>query len=168
VEVVGVVLAGGAGRRMGGDKALVEHRGRPMLRLVLDALLAVCGEVAVVAKRDTALPPLDDRTPVWREPDEPRHPLTGIVHALRLAGGRPVLAVAVDLPALDPPTLRLVLDAALEHPAAQVVLPVADGRRQPLCALYRASALDPLAAAPPDVPMARALEALRVTEVVLA
>ena len=46
-------------------------------------------EAVVVAKPETDLPPLD--VPVWEEPEEPSHPLTGIVAALeqaRAAGGR--------------------------------------------------------------------------------
>ena len=41
----------------------------------------------------------------WDEPDEPRHPLTGIVHALERAGG-PVLVCAADMPFVTPGTLR--------------------------------------------------------------
>ena len=40
------------------------------------------------------LPPLD--VPVWLEPDEPFHPLTGLVAALER--GEPVVAVACDQP----------------------------------------------------------------------
>src|SRR5690606_28313247 len=54
------------------------------------------------------------------------------------AGDRPVLVVAVDLPALDPALLRWLagLDAD-----AEAVVPRVDGRAQPLCARYSASAL---------------------------
>jgi len=58
VKPVGVVLAGGAGRRIGGDKATVELAGRPLLLYPLAAVRAVLRDVAVVAKRVTALPPL--------------------------------------------------------------------------------------------------------------
>src|SRR3954454_14456578 len=95
---VGVVLAGGLGRRLGGDKAIVELEGRPLALYPLEALHEVCDQVAVVAKRDTLLPPLGGVAQLWSEPDTPRHPLTGVVHALRLAAGRSILVVAVDLP----------------------------------------------------------------------
>src|SRR5919112_5249330 len=94
---VGAILAGGLGRRIGGDKAVVELANRPLLLYPLEALRSVTPEVAVVAKRDTALPSLAGEANVWVEPDEPRHPLTGIVHALRLSAGRPVLVVAADM-----------------------------------------------------------------------
>jgi molybdopterin-guanine dinucleotide biosynthesis protein A len=143
-SVVGVVLAGGRGRRIGGDKAIVELEGRPLALYPLEALHEVCDEVAVVAKRDTLLPPLSGLADLWIEPDEPRHPLTGVAHALALAGGRPVLVVAVDLPLIDAATLRAI--AQTDPGEAAAVVPRVHGRLQPLCALYTPAALDGLSA----------------------
>jgi molybdopterin-guanine dinucleotide biosynthesis protein A len=84
-------LAGGAGSRLGGDKAMVELGGRPLLAWVLDA--AAGFERVVVAKPSTALPPLD--VPVWLEPETPSHPLCGLVAALERG---PCVAVACDQP----------------------------------------------------------------------
>ncbi|MCW3002713.1 MAG: molybdenum cofactor guanylyltransferase [Conexibacter sp.] len=141
---VGVVLAGGLGRRLGGDKAIVELEGRPLVLYPLEALHEVCDEVAIVAKRDTLLPPLSGLADLWIEPDEPRHPLTGVAHALRLAAGRPILVVAVDLPLMDAATLRGL--AATDPAGAAAVVPRVHGRLQPLCALYTPGALSGLAA----------------------
>jgi molybdopterin-guanine dinucleotide biosynthesis protein A len=137
---VGVVLAGGRGRRLGGDKAIVELEGRALVHYPLEALHSVCDDVVVVAKRDTLLPPLSGIADVWIEPDEPRHPLTGVAHALGMAVGRPVLIVAVDLPLVDAATLRAIASAD-PAPGATVVAPVAYGRLQPLCARYLPEAL---------------------------
>jgi molybdopterin-guanine dinucleotide biosynthesis protein A len=136
---VGIVLAGGAGRRLGGDKAVVALDGRPLLDYPLQALRVAVGDVAVVAKRDTALPPLDAKVAVWLEPDEPRHPMAGVVRALRAAGGRAVLAVAVDLPFAGPGLLRRLATAPAGR--ALAVAPRAEGRLQPLCARYEPGAL---------------------------
>jgi molybdopterin-guanine dinucleotide biosynthesis protein A len=157
---VGVVLAGGLGRRIGGDKAVVELEGRPLIRYPIETLHEVCDEVAVVAKRDTMLPALQGQAALWIEPDEPRHPLAGVAHALRLAAGRAVLAVAVDLPLMDAATLRCLLDAEEPDPGelAAVVVPRVHGRLQPLCALYRPAALAGLASMDPQ---ARAVEVVR-------
>jgi molybdopterin-guanine dinucleotide biosynthesis protein A len=140
---VGVVLAGGRGRRIGGDKAIVELEGRALVLYPLEALHEVCDQVAVVAKRDTLLPPLTGLADLWIEPDEPRHPLAGVGHALRLAAGRPVLAVAVDLPLVDAATLRAL--CAVDPGGAAAVVPRVEGRLQPLCALYTQAAARPLA-----------------------
>ena len=98
---MGVVLAGGLGRRLGGAKATVELRGRPLICYPLQALAAVLEEVAIIARADTPLPSLPGVT-VWIERQAPRHPLHGIVEALGFAGGRPVLVCAVDLPFVTP------------------------------------------------------------------
>jgi molybdopterin-guanine dinucleotide biosynthesis protein A len=136
---IGVVLAGGDGRRIGGDKAIVELEGRALVLYPIEALHEICDDVAVVAKRDTVLPALGGIADVWIEPDEPRHPLCGIVHALQLASGRPVIVVAVDLPLVDVDTLRLL--AELDRGGAPAVVPRAHGRLQPFCALYTDAAL---------------------------
>ena len=94
---IGVILAGGVGRRIGGSKAIVKLRGRPLIMYPLQALTLALGEVAVLAKPDTELPSLSGVT-IWIEPATPQHPLVGISHALALAGDRPVLVCAADLP----------------------------------------------------------------------
>jgi molybdopterin-guanine dinucleotide biosynthesis protein A len=83
------VLAGGRGSRLGGAKATALLRGEPLIAHVLRA----AEDAVVVAKRDTPLPPLE--VPVWIEPDEPVHPLTGLVYALERG---PCVAVACDQP----------------------------------------------------------------------
>jgi molybdopterin-guanine dinucleotide biosynthesis protein A len=160
---VGVVLAGGLGRRLGGDKAIVELEGRPLVLYPLEALHEVCDDVAVVAKRDTVLPPLAGVADLWIEPDEPRHPLTGVGHALRLALGRPVLAVAVDLPLLDAATLRALI--AVDPGGAAVVAPRVHGRLQPLCALYTPAAMAGLATFDPTARASDVIAELGVREV---
>lgn len=160
--VVGAVLAGGAGRRMGGDKAMASLDGRPLIDRPLTALRA-CGfdEVVVVAKAATTLPPGVTR---WDEPDQPRHPLTGIVHALRTAAGRAVFVCAVDMVRLDPEAVLRVCAAA--RPGDRAVVAEHDGRLQPLCALYLPAALETLEAAPPDAALKRTVATLEPRRVV--
>jgi molybdenum cofactor guanylyltransferase len=158
-DPIGVVLAGGAGRRIGGAKATVALHGRPLIAYPLRALQAVLAEVVVVAKAGTELPPLPG-VPVWTEPDEPRHPLAGIVHALAraappagVAGGetgglgaaRAVLVCAGDLPFADPELVELLVRA--DAGGALALVPRAGGRLQPLLARYEPTARAPLAAA---------------------
>lgn len=145
MSVVGVVLAGGQGRRMGGDKALAEHAGLALLHHPLRALAAVSRSQAVVAKEQTRLPALPPGVRVWREPALPQHPSAGILHALRAAGGEAVLCCAVDLPLLDAATLQRLLDADDGRQAC--VVPRVGGCLEPLCALWRPGAAAALAAA---------------------
>lgn len=151
-DPIGVVLAGGVGRRIGGAKAVVELRGRPLVVYPLRALQAVLAEVVVVAKQGIALPPLPG-VPIWLEPAEPRHPLAGIVHALEGAGAaagieglaREILVSAGDLPFLDPGLVERLVHA--DARGAPAVVPHAGGRLQPLLARYSPAAYPSLAAA---------------------
>jgi len=151
-DPIGVVLAGGAGRRIGGGKAVVELRGIPLVRYPVRALQAVLAEVVVVAKQESELPPLPG-VPIWIEPQEPRHPLAGIVHALEGAGaamgiagaGREILVCAGDLPFVSPELVERLL--RLDSGGACAVVPRAAERLQPLLARYAPPAHAPLAAA---------------------
>ena len=134
---VGVILAGGRGRRMGGSKALVALGGVPLIAYPLAALRAVTAEVAIVAKPDTRLPDLPGLT-VWIEPSSPQHPLVGIVYALEMAGGRPVLVCASDLPFVTPELLGRVAAARGPggRPDAPAVVCAHAGAVQPLLGCY--------------------------------
>lgn len=125
---------------MGGAKPAAMLAGRPLLEYPLAALAAVLSEVAVVAKAGTTLPGLQPGIALWREPDQPQHPLAGIVEALQRAGGRPVVVLACDLPLITPDLIRELAHADAGDAPAVVVQ--ADGRLQPLCARYEPQALE--------------------------
>jgi molybdenum cofactor guanylyltransferase len=168
-EPIGVVLAGGLGRRIGGEKAVVELQGVPLVRYPLRALQAVLAEVVIVAKQGSALPPLPG-VPIWIEPDEPRHPLAGIVHALEGAGAaaelegdaREVLVSAGDLPFVEPDLVERL--ARADARGAPAVVPRVDGRLQPLLARYAPAAYEALAAALRRDPLPSLTDAVAVLE----
>src|SRR5256885_1826244 len=143
---MGAILAGGAGRRIGGEKAAVELHGQPLICYPLDAVREVLKKVAILAKADTELPPLSGVT-VWLEPEMPRHPLVGITQALALAGGRPVLVCAADLPFVTPELVRRLVRADARR--APAVVACARGAMQPLLGRYQPRAVDLLARAGP-------------------
>jgi molybdopterin-guanine dinucleotide biosynthesis protein A len=166
-DTLGVVLAGGRGSRLGGAKATVELAGRPLIDYPLAAIAAAGLEAVVCAKAGEAPLPSRgsfrsyvvrkeprDEVPVLEEPAEPRHPLCGIVAALRL--GRPIVAVACDLPFVAPGLIELLAEAA-----EPLVIPTLDGRPQPLLARYEPSLLAQLEGAlEREEPLTRAVEAL--------
>jgi molybdenum cofactor guanylyltransferase len=161
--VIGALLAGGSGSRLGsGSKPATLLGGRPLAAYPAEALGEVCDRVAVVCKRDTALPELPG-VERWDEPDEPRHPLTGIVHALEQAGA-PVLVCAADMPFVTADACRTLLQAAGAAPA---VVATAEGELQPTFGLYAPAALEALADAAPDAPLTRTVEALDPVRVAL-
>jgi molybdenum cofactor guanylyltransferase len=161
--VIGALLAGGSGTRLGEtSKPAATLAGRPLIEYPLAALAAVCERVAVVCKPDTELPELPGAER-WDEPAEPRHPLTGIVHALVTAKA-PVLVCAADMPYVTSDACRTLLGAVAMAPA---VVAVAGGVLQPTFALYAPAALERLRAAPPDDPLTRTVESLDPVHVAL-
>lgn len=138
---IGVILAGGCGRRIGGSKAVVQLQGRPLILYPLAAVQTVLRDVAVIAKADTKLPGLPGVT-VWVEPDNPRHPAMGIVHALGLAEGRGIVVCAVDLPFVTPELIHRLATAEAGTSPAVVATNGAD--TQPLLGLYGPRAIEPL------------------------
>ncbi len=132
-QPIGVILAGGRGDRIGGAKATVELHGRPLISYPLEAVGRVLDEVVVIAKGDTELPSLPGVT-VWVEPQSTQHPLVGLIHAIELAGGRPVLICPADLPFVTEQVVHSLLAAELE--GAPAVIAASGGRIQPLLGRY--------------------------------
>jgi molybdopterin-guanine dinucleotide biosynthesis protein A len=155
------VLAGGAGRRIGGDKATVELAGRPLILYPIAAMRQVCDQIVVVAKADTALPPLTGEAEVWIEPDEPRHPIAGVIHALRTATARRILVLACDMPLVPEALLRALADAATGTGA----IAYCDGIGEPLCGCYTRKALPGLAHFEPSARAIDVVEQLGVARV---
>jgi molybdopterin-guanine dinucleotide biosynthesis protein A len=154
---IGVVLAGGRGRRLGGCKAIAQLCGRPLISYPLAALEAVLADVVVLAKPETELPSLSG-TAVWVESERLQHPLVGIRTALELAGGRTVLVCAVDLPLVSATLVRQLVFA--QPQSAPAVVASHGGALQPLLGRYSARALQPLRAADPGIALREAVEAL--------
>jgi molybdopterin-guanine dinucleotide biosynthesis protein A len=136
-EVTGIVLAGGASRRMGTDKRLVLVDGEPMLRRVATAVASVADELLVVVAPNRPIPPfllesLDARVVTDGRPDA--GPLAGMEAGLLEAAADRVLVVAGDLPWVEPELLRSLVGGLTGADAA-----MAEGRRgpEPLLAAYR-------------------------------
>jgi molybdopterin-guanine dinucleotide biosynthesis protein A len=148
---LGAVLAGGRGSRLDGKKAEAELGGRPLISYPLAAIEAAGLDAVVCAKPGEVPTP---STTVLTEPAEPRHPLCGIVAALRT--GRPIVAVACDLPFVAPGLIELLADAP-----EPLIVPTLDGRPQPLLGRYEPSLLPALEEAlEREEPLTRTVEAL--------
>jgi molybdopterin-guanine dinucleotide biosynthesis protein A len=155
-SVTGLILAGGASRRFGADKARFPVDGRPMIAHVYAAVAAVAGDVLVgLGGGDLAGTEVAAR--VVRDAYPGAGPLAGI-HAGLVASPTPwLLVVACDMPFVTPAALGRLL--AARAPGVQaVVAQDGQGRRHPLCACYHAS-VRPLVAARLDAGQLR-LQAL--------
>jgi len=164
--LLGAILAGGEGRRLGGgSKAAATLAGRPLASYPADALATVCERVALLCKPDTDVPDLDG-VERWDEQARPRHPLTGIVHALERAGG-PVLVCAADMPFVTADACRTLVQAAGTAAGRPAVVAAAAGVLQPVFGLYEPSALETFREAPEGAALTRTVESLDPVRVAL-
>jgi molybdopterin-guanine dinucleotide biosynthesis protein A len=131
----GLVLAGGASRRMGTDKAQIVLGGESLVRRVVRTLAQVCTDVLVASGDGQRLDHLGLPQVADAVPDS--GPLGGIAAGLEAARHDLVAVVAVDMPAASPAVLRLL--AGLWQGEAAVG-PVVQDRWEPLHAVWARSA----------------------------
>jgi molybdopterin-guanine dinucleotide biosynthesis protein A len=148
----GVVLTGGASRRMGRDKATLLLAGMPMAERVAAALATAGAERVLRVPGDVA----DERPGAG--------PLGGIVAGLDASATDAVVVLACDLLAPDP---RAIADVVAALGAADVAVAMADGRPQWLHAAWARRVGSVLRARLDDGVRAihRAVEDLTVVEV---
>ena len=140
--VTGIVLAGGASRRMGRDKAFLTLGGRSLIQIVIDHLAKVCAEVLVVASDMRPYAGIGTRlvTDRYRQVGV----LGGLHAGLSAARGELALVVGCDMPFLDPALLRAFIGWA--HGFDAVVLKRGE-YVEPLHASYRRTCLPAITAA---------------------
>jgi molybdenum cofactor guanylyltransferase len=144
VPLAAVVLAGGASRRMGRDKATHPYEGRTLVEHVVSVVAPRCSPVFVIAAPGQPLPPLDAE--VLRDEVRGVGPLLATGRGLRAAaeaGLRWAFVCAVDMPFLSADVIDALVDPA-ERLGADVVLPW-DGRNHYLAGLYRTDLADRIA-----------------------
>jgi molybdopterin-guanine dinucleotide biosynthesis protein A len=131
----GLVLAGGASRRMGQDKAALALHGRPQLDWGCDTLARHCERVFVSIRADQQDDPVRRGRPVIVDVHDGAGPIAGIAAAQAAHPECAWLVLACDLPFVD--------DAAIGHlvghrDGRSVVAYASshDGLPEPLCAIY--------------------------------
>jgi molybdopterin-guanine dinucleotide biosynthesis protein A len=132
LEVEGFILVGGASSRMGKDKAQLFLGGQRFVERIALALGSITERVSVVGDKGSGaawnLANVPDVHADWGA--------LGGLHAALCAARAPWAAVvACDLPFVNGELFVRLASLGQDYDA---VVPVqADGRRQPLCALYR-------------------------------
>ena len=142
--VAGAILAGGRGRRMGGeDKGLIPFRGRPLVAHLIERLAPQVDELLISANRNLdayqalGLPVVSDDLEGFQGP------LAGILAVLRRVQRPWLVVVPCDTPLVPSDLVTRLLEAARrqDRPAAVVH----DGRRlQPLHLLLATDLADDL------------------------
>ncbi|MFP5447786.1 MAG: molybdenum cofactor guanylyltransferase [Alphaproteobacteria bacterium] len=139
-----VVLAGGAGRRMGGRKPQRLYQAQTLGEHALARAAGFASRVALsVRERPQAegLPPVD----LVFDPPEIEGPLAGVVGGLRYGaeiGAKQVLTIPCDAPHLPDDLFRRLEAALVATPEALAASARDPHRDHPACTLWRTAALE--------------------------
>ena len=135
-RAAGIILAGGASRRMGEDKAGLVLGDRTLLAHVVGRVASVCEPVLVVARAADEYPDCGATVIADRWPGS--GPLGGLITGLGMAGAPCAAMVAADLPFVEPALLSGLLTLLAGWDA---VVPEIGGLPQPHCAIYALAAI---------------------------
>lgn len=138
-EAIGAVLAGGRGRRMGGDKVSLEIGGQTLVRRAVDTLRLTGLDIALVLRLHQPVPLTAHTVAVVRDKIEDAGPLGGLHALLGWLSVEWALVMPCDQPFVAPELLRELLAQANEDVDAVV------GRSadvvEPLPGVYRRTCL---------------------------
>lgn len=139
----GFVLAGGRSSRMGRDKALLRFGPATLLEYVASQVAEAAGSVVVVGH-----PERYRSLGLDTVPDEiaGSGPLGGIITALRTTQADWNLITACDMPGIEVPFLRFLLEKA-ERCGGDCLVPTTPDGPEPLCAVYHRDCLPRLESA---------------------
>jgi molybdopterin-guanine dinucleotide biosynthesis protein A len=143
MTISAVLLAGGESQRMGRDKATIVFHGRPLWQRQLQILRELGPEKIFVSAR---------KVPSWLPfeiellLDDPpfRGPLSGLTRALASIQTSHLAVLAVDMPFMTSKQMQILWSLAIRGCG---VVPVVEGRFEPLAAIYPREAAAHFAAA---------------------
>ena len=142
MPITTVILAGGKGTRIGGNKGLQLLHGKALIDWVLDAIRPQSKEILINANTNKSEYATRGYHIIADHSPEHAGPLAGLQAALHSAQHEWVVCVPCDTPFL-PGNLITRLRSAIT-PTTEAVVAIADGQRQPIIALYRKSVLPKL------------------------
>jgi molybdopterin-guanine dinucleotide biosynthesis protein A len=135
-DILGVVLAGGASRRMGHDKALLPWTGTTLAHRAAEVLSEVCGDVVIAGPDELALADVETVADLFPG----LGPLAGLHAGLERAAGKAIFALACDMPFVGVDLVRhlaTLADTGVEDATAEGAWVAAgDSGTQPLCGVY--------------------------------
>lgn len=134
--VYGLVLAGGASRRMRTDKAALRYQDTPQLQRACELLQTCCEKVFVSTRIDQPHDSLRARWPLIVDRHPNLGPLAGIAAAQATHPEVAWLVIACDLPLLNFKALRFLLDQRDTTCPASAYRNPHDQQPEPLCAIW--------------------------------
>lgn len=132
--VTGFVLAGGASRRMGRDKANLFWGNETLVERQIRILRAVCRSSMIVGALEGSGA---ESVRIVKDLMPDCGPLGGIYTGLLHAPTEYNLFLSCDMPFITPHFMRFLVNRALASEADVTVVRSLNGRLQPLCGVYR-------------------------------
>ncbi|MEZ5344644.1 MAG: molybdenum cofactor guanylyltransferase [Pyrinomonadaceae bacterium] len=140
-DLSGYILAGGKSSRMGRDKALIDTGERTFAQNSLDILKEICDsriKFILNHNQNSDLDKFPKEADFLFDIYRNRGPLGGIHAALNDCKTTYAIILAVDMPNVSDVFLKRMTDLFGTSDLFAVVPRTADGRIQPLCAVYNA------------------------------
>lgn len=135
-SLFGLVLAGGKSRRMGHDKALLDHDGQSQLAFAVHLLDEHVEQVFVSTRAEQRDETERRQFAQIIDHYEEIGPVAGILSAMDEHPHADWLVVACDLPNIDGATIRHLLEHRADEYPFVAYASSHDGLPEPLCALY--------------------------------
>ncbi|MGH9439369.1 MAG: molybdenum cofactor guanylyltransferase [Terriglobia bacterium] len=134
IPVAGFVLAGGASRRMGQDKALLEIAGEPLFLRAANLLKPYVSAVVLLGAPDSyawsGFLTIPDRCPG-------SGPLAALLMGLEYSTQEWNIFLACDLPLMRGEFIEMLIRRISHASGFDAVAPLIQDKWQPLCAAYR-------------------------------
>lgn len=131
-HITGIILAGGAGKRMGAEKGLIKFRGREMIKYAIEALRPICDEILISANSNAY-----DHLGFQVIPDEVPGcgPMGGILSCIKKSNSQDNFVLSCDMPLVSEITISEIIR---ESNGYEVAVPWHGGNYfEPLCAVYK-------------------------------
>ena len=143
LDVTAVILAGGMSRRLGRNKAVEMFDGETLIRRAIRRMRQVAGNITVVVNNSNRIVELDLPDDVTAVIDEypGKGPLAGIYTGLNASSTEWAVFCACDMPFLSPLLYRGLLS---NRDRCDAVVPIVDGRPEPVHAAYSRACLGPI------------------------
>ena len=144
--IYGLVLAGGASKRMRSDKATLLYRGATQLDRAFDLVARHSSRSFVSVRASQAQEPTRASKPLIIDSIDGEGPIVGIRSAMAAHPDAAWLVLACDLPLLSDRTVERLLAERDSSAVATAYRSAHDGLPEPLCALWEPRAAAALAA----------------------
>lgn len=131
MKITGIILAGGANKRMGREKGFVNFLGKPMIEHIIDAIKPICKKIIISANnRDYE----SFGYPVVSDHFRDTGPSAGIIQGLIKSKTETNLIVPCDMPLLSSLFLQRLITLSDSY---DITVTVFEDQVQPLCGVYK-------------------------------